>query len=120
GFLIVEQTAGPMNTQDPGTSAQAVGRSPANAKAHVESDAYLGDVGGWVRALGTTPEIRFPKVTVNLRAPSLNDAHRLPASREVHNLHPGDRLLVTDLNDADVYRDLDQLVRGGREVFRNQ
>lgn len=117
GFLIVEQTSGPMNTGDPGTDPEAAGVSPADATVNVESDAQLGDVGGWVRALGTTPEVRFPRVTVNLRAAGMSDTPGLTAQRAVLSLHPGDRLLVTGLSAADVYRDLDQLVRGGREVF---
>lgn len=121
GFLIVEQTTGPMNTKDPGTDPEAIGRSPADAKANVESDALLGDLGGWVRALGTTPEVRFPRVTVDLAARELTTGvdPTLPA-RQIVNLHPGDRLQVTGLAAADVHRDLDQLVRGGKETFRDR
>lgn len=120
GFLIVEQVTGPMNTGNPGTSADAVGKVPATAKVNVESDAHLGDVGGWVRALGTTPEVRFPRVTVDLAARELTTGPdpTLPA-RQVLNLHPGDRLIVTGMAASDRYQDLDQLVRGGREVFRD-
>lgn len=117
GSLIVEQSTGPMNTGDPGIDPEAVGVVPADAKANVESDAQLGDVGGWVRALGTTPELRFPKVTVNLRAPGIDDGLGASVGRSVLALRPGDRLLVTGMTEADVYRDLDQLVRGGREVY---
>jgi hypothetical protein len=122
GSLIIEQTTGPMNTKDPAGSpidAEAVGRTPDNAEANIETDAQLGDLGGWVKNLGTTPEIRFPRVTVNLRARELTTGAdpTLPA-RTLIGTHPvGDRLLITGLAAADVYRDLDQMIRGGREVF---
>lgn len=122
GFVIVEQVTGPMNTQDPGTTPDAVGRVPAEATptpASLESDAQLGDLAGWVRALGTTPELRYPRVTVNMRAPELlvgADPTLIP--RALMQLHPvGDRLLVTGLGAADIYRDLDQMVRGMTERF---
>jgi hypothetical protein len=119
GTLIVEQTTGPMNTNDPGTDpdSNAVGKSPAEAKANLQGDAQLGDLGSWVRALGTVPEVRFPQVTVNLRAPRLTDSAGLTVARALLALHPGDRLLVQGMTAADVYRDLDQVVRGGRETF---
>jgi hypothetical protein len=122
GFLILEQTSGPMNTKDPGTDAEAIGRSPAKAgPANLESDAQLGDLGGWMRALGTAPEIRYPRVTVVLAAPGLTTGvdPTLPA-RSLMLINVGDRLKITGMTAADVYRDLDQIVRGGREVFRNK
>lgn len=114
GFTIVEQTSGPMNTQDPGSDPNAVGKSPVDVKVNMESDRQLTDVAGWYLALGTVPEVRFPRVTVNMRAAGLTSL----AARQVASLHPGDRLLIEDIQDADVYVDLDQLVRGGRTVFK--
>jgi hypothetical protein len=120
GFLIMEQATGPMNTKDPGTDAEAVGRSPADAKVNVHTDAQLGDVGGWVRALGTTPEIRFLRVIVNMAARELTTGVDPTApARAVESLRVGDRLVITGMGAADVYRDLDQVVRGGTEVFTN-
>ncbi len=121
GTLTVEQTAGPMNTANPGFDPDAVGISPAEAKVNCDSEAQLGDIGGWVRAQGTVPEVRFPSVTVNLRAPALTTGvdPTLPA-RQVTALRPGDRLVVTSLTAADVYRDLDQLVRGGVTSFTDK
>lgn len=118
GFRIVEQTSGPMNTKDPGTDPEAAGKSPADALVNVESDASLGDVGGWVRALGTVPDVRFPRVTVNLAARelTLGADSTLPA-RSVLQLGVGDRMLVQNLQATDRYQDLDQIVRGGRETF---
>jgi hypothetical protein len=121
GFQIVEQTVGPMNTKNPDAlpvDPEAVGRTPAAVKVNVESEAQLGDVGGWVRALGTVPEVRFPSVTVDLANRELTkgvDPTR-PA-REVTALRPGDRMLVTGMASADTYRDLDQIVRGGKTTF---
>ncbi|HEV2784701.1 MAG TPA: hypothetical protein VGX25_35400 [Actinophytocola sp.] len=119
GHVFVEQATGPMNTDDPGTGPDAAGTSPAQTTVNAQSDAQLGDVGGWVRALGTVPEVRFPRVSVNLRAPALNDVAGLTAQRALLALRPGDRLLVTGMQAADVYRDLDQLVRGGKETYRD-
>lgn len=116
GFLVLEQTTGPMNTGEPGTDVEAVGVNPADVRANLESDAQLGDLGGWVLALGTVPEVRFPRVGVNLRAPELASGS---TARDLLGLHVGSRLQVTGMTAADVYRDLEQLVRGGRETFRN-
>jgi hypothetical protein len=121
GFRVVEQASGPMNTKNPDAlplDPDAVGRTPAEAKVNVESEAQLGDVGGWVRALGTVPEPRFPRIAVDLRNRDLTvgpDPTKI--AREVVALRPGDRLLVQGMTSADVYQDLDQLVRGGRTMF---
>lgn len=124
GFRIVEQAVGPMNTKSPDAlpyDPDAVGRTPAEAKVNVESEAQLGDVGGWVRALGTVPEVRFPKVTVDLRNRELTTgADPTRPAREVVALKPGDRMLITGTAAADAYRDLDQLVRGGKTTFRDR
>lgn len=121
GFVVVEQTVGPMNTKNPDSSPfdpDAVGRTPAEVDVNVESEVQLGDVGGWVRALGTVPEMRFPRVEVELSNRDLTtglDPNK-PA-REVTALKPGDRMLVQGMASADVWRELDQIVRGGRTTF---
>lgn len=120
GSVVVEQAVGPMNTGDPGTDPDAVGVVPAGATpkpANVDADAQLPDLAGWTRAQGTNPEVRFPRVVVDLRAPALNDVSGLAVSRAVIGLRPGDRMVVQGLQDADYYRDPDQLVRGGRTIF---
>jgi len=120
GFFILDTPVGVMNTKDPGTDPDAIGRSPADAKVNVDGDAQLPDVAGWVRGLGTVPEVRFPRVTINLRARELTQGAdpTLPA-RQALLLNVGDRMQVTGLAAADVYRDLDQVVRGGTETYRN-
>lgn len=117
--IVVEQTSGPMNTNDPGTSPDAVGVVPATSTTNAESDALLNDVGSWVRAIGTVPEVRYPRFSVNLRSKELNDAPGLEVARSMLALHPGDRALITGAQAADIYRDLDQIVRGGSETYRN-
>ena len=120
GFVIAEQTTGPMNTKDPGTDPDAIGVVPTGVKVNVESDAQLPNAASWARALGTVPDVRYPRVTVDLgaRELTLGTDPTLPA-RQVLQLGVGDRLLVTGLQAADQYRDLDQLVRGGTEVYRD-
>lgn len=117
GYVVLEQVTGPMNTGDPGSAPDAIGKVPGSARVNVESVASLGDVAGWVRALGTQPEQRFPRVPVNLRAPELNTSPGLTVSIAILGLTVGDRLKVTGLAAADFYADLDQLVRGGVEVY---
>lgn len=119
GSFILEQTTGPMNTGVPGSSPDAVGRTPAEEKVNTDADAQLPDVAGWARALGTVPEIRFPKVTVNLAAREIVPGGATTVPRQILNLRPGDRLAITGMTAADVYRELDQMVRGGVEVLRH-
>lgn len=116
GTVTVEQVTGPMNTGDPGTDLDAAGLSPAEVKVNVQSDVQLGDIAGWVRALGTVPEIRFPRVSVNFQALAMR-VPSLTTARAVMTLHVGDRLQITGLTQADIYRDLDQIVLGAREIL---
>jgi hypothetical protein len=107
-----------MNTRNPGTDSEAVGKSPARTEVNVEAAAQLPDVAGWERALGTTPEVRFPQVTVNMRAREL-DVTAPATARSVLQVGVGDRLVVSGLAAADVYRELDQVALGGVETFSN-
>lgn len=118
GILVLNQPSGPMNTKDPGTDADAVGVAPAAITANVEGDVQLGNVAGWVRALGTVPDVRYPRVTVNLRAPEITGASYVLTAAAL-GLNVGDRLVVQSLQAADLYRDLDQVVRGLTETFRS-
>lgn len=118
--IFIEQATGVMNIKDPGTDPQAIGKSPTDVRVNVEADAQLPHVGAWVRALGTTPEMRFPKIAVDLAAKELTTGAdpTLPA-RQILQMGVGGRLLVTGLQAADVYFDLDQMVRGGVETYKN-
>lgn len=113
GFTVVEQTTGPMNTGNPGTTADAIGRSPASTSVNVESDAQLFNVAGWLRALGTNPDVRFPRISVNLRAAGVPVALQYALLA----LNVGDRLQVQGLTNADIYDVLDELTRGGTETI---
>jgi len=119
GTFVVDTPAGPMNTKDPGTDADAVGVAPASVKVNVEADALLPNAAGWARALGTVPDVRFPRVTVDLRANEFIDPHVYLIPASVLALNVGDRLLVQNMQAADSYRDLDQVVRGLTETYGN-
>lgn len=120
GVIFAEQVTGPMNTQNPGTNADAAGKTPGDVKANVDADAQLTNVAGWALALGTVPDVRYPTVRVDLAAPTLTlGADPTLPARQVLDLRPGDRLVVQNMGECDRYRDLDQLVRGGVETFRN-
>lgn len=118
GSAIVEQTSGPMNTGDPGVDPNAAGVVPAEARVNVATDVLLSGVAEWVLALGTVPEVRFPRVSVDLAAPAvLSGVDPGLVTRQALQVGPGDRLRVTGMTEADFYQDLDQIVRGGREVL---
>lgn len=115
GEYRVSRETGPLNAQDPGTDDDAAGRYDQQVTVNVRTELQLPNVAGWALHLGTTEAERFPKVTVDLAAPdvaSLVD--------DLLDLELDDRFLITGLSDADFYDDIDLLVRGYTETFRDQ
>lgn len=110
GSWRVERTTGPLNTQDPGTAVDAVGRYDASVTVNVPTDADLGDQAGWRVHVGTIAEPRYPTVVVNLAAPDVRDDAAL--THALLDLGVDDRLTVTNAQDARIYDDVRQVVRG--------
>ncbi|MFJ9027559.1 hypothetical protein ACIRQP_03385 [Streptomyces sp. NPDC102274] len=84
------QETGPLNVQDPGTNADAVGEYDQAVTLSLHEDGQTQPIADWKRAHGTYPGSRFPTVTFNLRrAPELVE----PFLR----LTPGDRADILNM-----------------------
>lgn len=112
--LRVEQAAGALNVAEPGTGADAAGRHPKKYELNLRSDLDLAHAAGWLLHLGTVAETRYPKIRINLRA--LASATKIA---EVLGLNVADRFVIQSLTAADVFKDLDQAVRGYTETLRD-
>jgi hypothetical protein len=114
GFVVLEQKTGPLNTSQPGgADPNGIGDSPGSWRTNARADVQLPDVAGRMLAAGTVPDPRYPKLTVELISVNADQ------QAAVMDLTVGDRLVTTGLTAADIYQDLDQLVRGGREISKN-
>lgn len=109
------QTTGPLNVQDPGTVPGAVGLYDHQATVNVETDAQLPGIAEWLLHLGTTPERRYPKVTVNLATPDVAANTALVSALLAADV--GDRLVINNLQARDVYAPIDQIIRGYTETL---
>lgn len=115
GEYRVEQTAGPMNTADPGTDPDAAGRYDTTVTVNVAEDAQLPDQASWRVHLGTVPGPRYPTVTANLAADSfLADAALTQAALDVG---VEDAVTITGAQAARIYDDVRQVVRGYTETI---
>lgn len=84
------QETGPLNVQEPGTDADAVGEYDQAVTLSLHEDVQAQPIADWKRAQGTYPGARFPNVTFNLRrAPELVE----PFLR----LIPGDRADILNM-----------------------
>lgn len=115
GEYRLSRETGPLNAQDPGTDDDAVGRYDQQVPVNVRSELQLPNVAGWALHLGTTEAERFPKVRVDLAATGV-------AALQVSllDLDIDDRFLITNLAAARFYDNVDLLVRGYSETFRDQ
>lgn len=86
-----EVTEGPLSVQDP---PDGVGRYDHAVTVSVHSDALLPDQASARAHIGTTDELRYPTVRVNLRA--LGEAGKDGLARAAAALDAGDRLTIAD------------------------
>ncbi|MEU1554306.1 hypothetical protein ABZ517_16505 [Streptomyces scabiei] len=85
----VEQETGPLNTQEPGTDPDAVGRYAATYTLDLNSDDQTEQIAAWKLHLGTWDESRYPVVRVNL---ARNPEYIAAATR----VDIGDRIQITN------------------------
>lgn len=106
----VEETAGPLSTDDP---PDGVGRYSTSVDLSLEGDDQLPDQAQWRLNLGTVNEARFPSVKVHLYSNEFDDALRASALA----VDVGARLVINDPS-ADLPPEaVDQLVIGYSEEF---
>ncbi|GLI00303.1 hypothetical protein [Phytohabitans aurantiacus] len=84
------QETGPLNVNDPADDPDGVGRYDTQYDVNTASDTVLPDIAGWRLHLGTTPDIRYPQVTVDLDA-----APALEADTDAVNI--GDLITIDNL-----------------------
>lgn len=110
----VTKDSGPLNTADPETDPEAVGRFPDAVQQNVMSDAVLLRHANWRLREGTIDEPRYPGLRVDL-------AHELELTGDaalvaaVAALDVGDRVVVTNPPDDEPPEDISQVVLGTRE-----
>lgn len=109
----VQQTTGPLNVNNPGTDSNAVGKYDTSVEINLHSETGLADIANWELHVGTTDEIRYPTIQLNLRLPALTEA--LAAS--LLALDIDDRIEITGLSAADIHSDASLLVLGYTEVI---
>jgi hypothetical protein len=114
GSFNLALTTGPMSTLDP---PQGIGQYEDEVTVNVETDAQLPGAASWWLRLGTLDAARFPSVTFNLGAQEIQDD---PALLEaILALDTGDRMLIQNIDAADIPDELDLIVLGYTETFDN-
>lgn len=115
GEYTAEQTSGPLNTNDPLLDPNGVGIVDGSVDTNVQYDSLLGDVAGFLLNVGTTAEDRFPEVTVNMRTGGIAGNDTMETA--VLSMGVGRRLSITNLQAANIYRNLELLATGYQETF---
>jgi hypothetical protein len=113
GEFVAEQTAGPMNTADPGSIEGAVGVIDDDLDVNPENDAALQDIAWRAVSFGTVPDDRYRQVTVNLRSAGVANSTALTAA--LLTLDTDDRFQLTNMQAIDVHDPVDQIARGYTE-----
>jgi hypothetical protein len=105
----VEQTTGALSVAAP---PDGVGRYRDQVEVNVQTDDMLPSVAQWIVHLGTLDEARYPSVTVNLAAPDTAALRHDVLATDV-----GDRLVITDAEQANIYDNIGLLVLGYSETI---
>jgi hypothetical protein len=111
------QTTGPKNINSPKDDPDGVNRYEGEVLVNTEHTSQLTDIADHALLLGTAPAARFPQITVDLAAASELTPELVMNAIDVE---AGDRLLVTDLQAADIYSPVDQIVQGYEETMIDQ
>lgn len=101
--------SGAMSVLEP---PDGVGRYKDEVQVNCLTDAMLEGIAGWLLALGTVDEARYPQITIDLA-----DLDVAAVSDAVLAIMEGDRLAATGLQDLNIYTDLSQLVLGYTETI---
>lgn len=116
GEFRVSQETGPLNAQDPGTDDDAVGRFDQQVPVNTKTELQLPSIGGWALHLGTTEAERWPSLRVNFRASGISAT----LHAQLLDLDLDDRITVTNLSENGFYDNVDLLVRGWTETYKDQ
>lgn len=98
-----------------------VGRYKDEVAVNVQTDEDLPPVAGWLLALGTIDEARYPQITVSFATEGLSASESLCA--QVLNIDVGDRIVANGLSGRKIYDDVPLLVLGYTEtlnIFQHQ
>lgn len=114
GSYQLTLNAGPMSVLEP---PAGIGQYADEITVNVQTDAQLPGAASWWLALGTLDAARFPSVTFNLAAQEIQSD---PALMEaILSLREGDRMLIQNVDEADIPDDLDLIVQGSTETITN-
>lgn len=109
------QTTGPNNVNPPSEDVQGVGLYEAqlDPSPNVMTAELLRDVADFALVVGTSPDARYSQIPLQLSSEGFTEAQTLSAL----DVGAGDRVVVNNLTDADIYAPIDQLVIGTEEVW---
>lgn len=111
---------GPRNAGNPWEDPDAVGQYTGDVTVNTLTDAALIDVAGHALREGTFPDTRYPSIAVYLHD-MWADANITEAQMiAVLSVNIGDRVQIVNMQDADIYTLIDQMVQGISETHGNQ
>lgn len=112
GSYQITQTTGRLSSLDP---PAGIGLYDDSITVNVQTDAQLPGAASWWLRLGTIDAARFPAVTFNLAAAEIDAVLR----DQLLALEVGDRMLIINIDAADIPDSLDLIVQGSTETFDN-
>lgn len=113
GEARYQQLTGPLNINDPNLDPDGVGVYQKTYTLNLFTDAQAADAASWSVHLGTDPSYRYPQVTVDMAAASLDAFTRAALiAADVD-----DRMVITDLPPDLVPDDVSLLIRGYTETI---
>lgn len=114
GSYELRLTTGAMSTLEP---PFGIGQYEDEVTVNVETDDQLPAAAAWWLNLGTLDAARFDSVTFNLAAREIQDDPDLLAA--ILALDVGDRMVIQNVDAADIPDDVDLIIQGYTEVFDN-
>lgn len=114
GSFQLTQTTGRMSISDPPVG---IGEYEDEITVNVQTDAQLAGAASWWLRLGTLDAARFPAVTFNLASSEIQADPVLLAA--LLALEVGDRMVIENIEEADIPDTLDLIVQGSTETIDN-
>jgi len=105
--------SGPMSVLEP---PNGIGRYDDAPELSLKTDTQLPDLAGWLLALGTVNEARYPGLRIDLDAPAVVAAALAPSTLD---LDVDDRLSIINPSSFRIYDPIHQIVRGYTELLGN-
>lgn len=112
GSFQLTQTTGRLSISDP---PAGIGQYEDEITVNLQTDAQLPGAASWWLRLGTLDAARYPSVTFNLAADEIDNTLR----DQLLALDVGDRMLIINIDLADIPDDVDLIVLGSTETFDN-